>query len=94
MDEITGMLEHGGTFSLNQAREQAGLISTMLPAFPHLFPVEANTWSKTRGEADPAHASLARPMVWENGAGFVAPAQRVSQTSSMRAWPWPPSNLR
>ena len=32
MDEITGMIEDGGAFSLNEAREHADLISTMLLA--------------------------------------------------------------
>jgi cytochrome c556 len=81
MDEIMGMLEDGGTFSLNDAREHADLISTMLLAFPHLFPVETNGWSKTLAEDDPAHVSLALPTVWENYGDFVARAQQASQTA-------------
>jgi cytochrome c556 len=81
MDEIMGMLEDGGTFMLNEAREHADLISTMLLAFPHLFPVETNTWSKTLAEDDPAHVSLALPTVWQNYDDFVARAQQASQTA-------------
>ena len=81
MDEITGMLEQAGPFDLNEAREHADLISTMLLAFPHLFPVETNTWSKTLAEDDPAHVSLALPAVWENYGDFTARAQRASQTA-------------
>jgi cytochrome c556 len=81
MDEITGMLEDGGTFSLNEAREHADLISTMLLAFPHLFPVETDTWSQTLAEEDPAHVSLALPTVWHNYDDFVTRAQQASQTA-------------
>jgi cytochrome c556 len=79
MDEITGMIEDGGAFSLNEAREHADLISTMLLAFPHLFPIESNTWSKDLAEDDPAHVSLALPTVWRNYADFVTRAQQASQ---------------
>jgi cytochrome c556 len=79
MDEITGMIEDGGAFNLSEAREHADLISTMLLAFPHLFPIETNTWSKELAEADPAHVSLALPTVWQNYADFVARAQQASQ---------------
>lgn len=81
MDEITGMLEDGGTFSLNEAREHADLISTMLLAFPHLFPVETDRWSKTLAEDDPAHVSLALPTVWHHYDDFVSRAQQASQTA-------------
>jgi cytochrome c556 len=81
MDEITGMVEDGGTFSLGEAHEHADLISTMLLAFPHLFPVETNTWSEKLADDDPAHVSLALPTVWQNYADFVARAQQASQVA-------------
>lgn len=81
MDEIAGMIEDSGAFSLDEAREHADLISTMLLAFPHLFPVETNTWSRELAEDDPAHVSLALPAVWENYDDFVARAQEASQTA-------------
>jgi len=45
MDEITGMIEDAAAFNLGEAREHADVISTMLLAFPHLFPIETDTWS-------------------------------------------------
>jgi cytochrome c556 len=74
MDEITGMIEDGGVFSLGEAREHADLISTMLLAFPHLFPIESNTWSEKLANDDPAHVSLALPTVWRNYDDFARPA--------------------
>lgn len=81
MDEITGMVEDGGTLDLHEAREHADLISTMLLAFPHLFPVETDTWSEKLAEEDPPHVSLALPSVWQNYDDFVTRAQRASQTA-------------
>jgi hypothetical protein len=63
MDEITGMIEDAASFDLGEAREHADVISTMLLAFPHLFPVETDTWSDQLAEDDPAHVSLALPTV-------------------------------
>ncbi len=76
MDEITGMIEDAAAFKLAEAREHADLISTMLLAFPHLFPVETDTWSDKLAEDDPAHVSLALSTVWQNYDDFVARAQR------------------
>jgi cytochrome c556 len=81
MDEITGMIEDGGTFELHEAREHADAISTMLLAFPHLFPVETDTWSEKLAEDDPARVSFALPAVWQDYDGFVARAQTASQTA-------------
>ena len=53
----------------------------MLLAFPHLFPVETDTWSDQLAEDDPAHVSLALPTVWQNYDDFVARAQQASQTA-------------
>jgi cytochrome c556 len=79
MDEITGMIEDAAAFNLGEAREHADVISTMLLAFPHLFPVETDTWSDKLAEDDPAHVSLALPTVWQNYDDFVARAQQASQ---------------
>lgn len=81
MDEITGMVEDDRAFSLQEAREHADVISTMLLAFPHLFPIETDTWSEKLMEDDPAHVSLALPTVWQNYEDFVARAQQASQTA-------------
>jgi cytochrome c556 len=79
MDEITGMIEDAAAFNLGEAREHADVISTMLLAFPHLFPIETDTWSDRLAEDDPAHVSLALPTVWQNYDDFVARAQQASQ---------------
>jgi cytochrome c556 len=79
MDEITGVIEDAAAFNLGEAREQADVISTMLLAFPHLFPVETDTWSEKLAEDDPAHVSLALSTVWQNYDDFVARAQQASQ---------------
>jgi len=79
MDEITGMIEDAAAFNLGEAREHADVISTMLLAFPHLFPIETDTWSDRLAEDDPAHVSLALPTVWRNYHDFVARAQQASQ---------------
>jgi cytochrome c556 len=81
MDEITGLIEDAAAFNLGEAREQADVISTMLLAFPHLFPVETDNWSEKLAEDDPAHVSLALPTVWQNYDDFVARAQQASQTA-------------
>src|ERR1700678_3252193 len=81
MDEISGMTEDGGAFNLPEAREHADMISTMLLAFPHLFPVETDTWSAQLAEDDPAHVSLALPAVWHDYDEFVERAQKAAQTA-------------
>jgi cytochrome c556 len=81
MDEITGMIEDAATFNLGEAREHADVISTMLLAFPHLFPVETDNWTEKLAEDDPAHVSLALRTVWQNYDDFVARAQQASQTA-------------
>jgi cytochrome c556 len=81
MDEVTGMIEAGGDFSLQEGREHTDLISTMLLAFPHLFPMETDTWSEKLAQDDPAHVSLALPTVWRNYDDFVSSAQQASKTA-------------
>ena len=81
MDEIAAMIEAGGELDLPEAREHADTISTMLLAFPHLFPVETDTWSEKLAEEDPAHVSLALSTVWKEYDDFVARAQAASQTA-------------
>jgi cytochrome c556 len=79
MDEIAAMIEAGGELDLSEAREHADTISTMLLAFPHLFPVETDTWSEKLAEDDPAHVSLALSTVWREYDDFVKRAQAASQ---------------
>jgi cytochrome c556 len=94
MDEITGMTEAGGTLNLPDGHEHADVISTMLLAFPHLFPVETDTWSERLAEDDPAHVSLALPTVWRNYDEFVERAQRASQIALDASFATAPDRFR
>src|SRR6202166_1989262 len=69
MDEIETMLAPEGKLDLNDAQEHAETISTMLMAFPHMFPVSTNQW-KAGVERDPAYDTFAAPEVWTNFADF------------------------
>lgn len=81
MDEIIGLLEAPGDFDLIGAREHAAEISTMLLAFPHLFPPETDTWSKAFEEEDAARVSFAKSEVWQTFDDFYGRAQAASQTA-------------
>jgi cytochrome c556 len=81
MDEIIGILEAPGDFDLLGAREHAAEISTMLLAFPHLFPPATDTWSKAFEEDDAARVSFAKSEVWQTFDDFYARAQAASQTA-------------
>ena len=62
MDEIEMMLEPEGKLELNDAQEHAETISTMLMAFPHMFPPATNQW-KQGAVRDPAYDTFAAPEV-------------------------------
>ena len=81
MDEIIGLLEAPGDFDLKDAREHAAEISTMLLAFPHLFPPGTDTWSKALEEEDAARVSFAKSEVWRTFDDFYGRAQAASQTA-------------
>ena len=53
MDEVEIMLAPEDKLVLSDAQEHAETISTMLMAFPHLFPPATNQW-KPGAERDPA----------------------------------------
>ena len=78
MDEIETMLLPEGKLDLNDAQEHAETISTMLMAFPHMFPVSTNQW-KAGVERDPAYDTFAAPEVWTNFADFYARAAEASK---------------
>ena len=78
MDEIEEMLEPEGKLDLNDAQEHAETISTMLMAFPHMFPPTTNQW-KPGAERDPAFDTFAAPEVWANFADFYARATEASK---------------
>ena len=71
MDEIETMLAPEGKLVLSDAQEHAETISTMLMAFPHLFPPATNQW-KPGANRD----------LWSNFADFY---QRATEASKI-AW--------
>jgi len=81
MDEIETMLAPEGKLVLADAQEHAETISTMLMAFPHLFPPSTNQW-KAGETRDPATDTFANPDLWSNFADFY---QRAGEASKI-AW--------
>jgi cytochrome c556 len=78
MDQIEEMLEPEAKLELADAQEHAETISTMLMAFPHMFPPATNQW--TQGAVrDPAYDTFAAPEVWTNFADFYARATEASK---------------
>ena len=78
MDQIEEMLEPEGKLELADAQEHAETISTMLMAFPHMFPANTNQW-KAGAERDPAFDTFAAPEVWTNFSDFYARATEASK---------------
>ena len=81
MDEIETMLAPEGKLLLSDAQEHAEVISTLLMAFPHLFPPSTNQW-KEGAERDPATDTFANPAIWSNFPDFY---KRASEASKI-AW--------
>jgi cytochrome c556 len=81
MDEIETMLAPEGKLVLSDAEEHAETISTMLMAFPHLFPPATNQW-KEGAYRDPATDTFANPALWSNFTDFY---RRASDASKI-AW--------
>src|SRR5580658_5756741 len=81
MDEIETMLAPEGKLLLSDAQEHAEVISTLLMAFPHLFPPSTNQW-KEGATRDPATDTFANPAIWSNFGHFY---QRASEASKI-AW--------
>ena len=78
MDEIETMLAPEGKLVLADAEEHAETISTMLMAFPHLFPPPTNQW-KPGADRDPATDTFANPDLWSNFADFYRRAAEASK---------------
>ena len=78
MDEIETMLAPEGKLVLSDAQEHAETISTMLMAFPHLFPPATNQW-KPGADRDPATDTFANPDLWSNFADFYRRAGEASK---------------
>jgi cytochrome c556 len=81
MDEIETMLAPEGKLELSDAQEHAEVISTLLMAFPHLFPPSTNQWQEG-ARRDPATDTFANPAIWSNFADFY---KRVGEASKI-AW--------
>jgi len=81
MDEIETMLAPEGKLVLSDAQEHAETISTMLMAFPHLFPPATNQW-KPDENRDPATDTFANPQLWSDFDDFY---RRASEASKI-AW--------
>ena len=81
MDEIETMLAPEGKLELADGQEHAETISTMLMAFPHMFPAATNQW-KPGADRDPATDTFAAPELWSNFADFY----RRSATASKLAY--------
>jgi cytochrome c556 len=79
MDEIEGMIA-ANQLDLEDAHDHADNISTMLMAFPHLFPPSSNQW-KPNVELDPATDTYASPDVWNKFADFYKRANDASKTA-------------
>ena len=78
MDEIETMLAPEGKLELSDAQEHAEVISTLLMAFPHLFPPSTNQW-KQGATRDPATDTFANPAIWSNFSDFYQQAGQASK---------------
>jgi cytochrome c556 len=78
MDEIETMLAPEGKLDLAEGQEHSETISTMLMAFPHMFPPATNQW-KAGAARDPATDTFASPDLWTNFADFYARASEASK---------------
>jgi cytochrome c556 len=78
MDEIETMLAPEGKLDLAEGQEHSETISTMLMAFPHMFPPATNQW-RAGAARDPATDTFASPDLWTNFAGFYARATEASK---------------
>jgi cytochrome c556 len=78
MDEIETMLAPEGKFELAEGQEHAETISTMLMAFPHMFPASTNQWTQG-ADRDPATDTFASPEVWTKFGDFYQRATAASK---------------
>src|ERR1700761_8061970 len=78
MDEIETMLAPEGKLELTDAQEHAEVISTLLMAFPHLFPPSTNQW-KQGATRDPATDTFANPAIWSSFSEFYKRAGEASK---------------
>src|SRR3984957_1321175 len=93
MDEIETMLAPEGKLVLSDAQEHAEVISTLLMAFPHLFPPSTNQW-KEGATRDPATDTFANPAIWSNFADFYKRATEASKIAWQAAGAKRPEDFR
>jgi cytochrome c556 len=93
MDELETMLAPEGKLDLADAREHAEVISTLLMAFPHLFPPATNQW-KQGATRDPATDTFANPEIWSNFADFYKRATEASKIAWQAAGAKRPEDFR
>ena len=79
MDKIQEMLI-AGKIDLGVSRDCADNISSMLMAFPHLFPPSSNQW-KENVDLDPVKDTFASPDVWIEFADFSRRAAAAATTA-------------
>ena len=80
MDKIQEMLI-AGKIDLAVSRNCGDNISSMLLAFPHLFPPSSNQW-KEDVDLDPVKDTFASPDVWTEFADFARRAAAAAATAS------------
>ena len=78
MDHIETMLAPEGKLDLAEGQEHAETISTMLMAFPHMFPASTNQWT-AGADRDPATDTFASPEIWKNMGDFYQRATAASK---------------
>jgi cytochrome c556 len=78
MAELEAMTAEGATLKLSEAREHADIVSVMLMAFPHLFPISTNEWTEN-ADRDPAVDTYASPELWTNFPDFYKRAEAASK---------------
>jgi cytochrome c556 len=74
-DEIAAMIADPSSLNPAEAVEHAETISTLLLAFPRLFPADSNIHSAELEAERPDLVSLARPAAWQDYASFCATAK-------------------
>ena len=79
MDKIQEMISER-RIDLGVSRECADNISSMLAAFPHLFPPGSNQW-KEDVDLDPVKDTFASPDIWTDFADFSRRAAAAANTA-------------
>ncbi len=80
MDKIQEMLI-AGKIDLGVSHDCGDNISSMLTAFPHLFPPSSNQW-KEDVDLDPVKDTFASPDIWTEFADFARRAAAAAATAS------------